>query len=274
MPAMKHKMTPDYEVRLQLDPATALDSNHEPVSAVLESLKVSDPVSQMNVQFLDKCAKDIYKAGWCVRIRKVEDKSCHELTYKTRYDINDGNIEDALAQAKKDGFHAGDKNYEAQVEWGYEKQTLSISREEKFSYSGKTELDLPDVRDSRKIAIKDAPDKFDDWGPGDDWGTKALIDATIFGPVLARRWTGNWNGIKVYIEVWPIPKDKETGTDYIVEASFKTDSYTTASTERSNLTVQLQNEGWVLAEDALKTKLILERYGCSSVSNMTAENGD
>ncbi|UKZ74664.1 hypothetical protein TrVFT333_002334 [Trichoderma virens FT-333] len=261
-------MTPDYEVRLQLDPARVLNSEHELVSAVLESLKVSATPLQMNVQFLDNCSKDIYDAGWCVRIRKVEGKSHHELTYKKRYDINNGNIDEVLNRAEKDGF--GSK-YEAQVEWGYSKQTLSISREKKVSYSGKTELELPGLNESRKMAIKEEPDKFDDWGPGHDWGTKILAKARVFGPVLAKRWIGKWNDVQVYIEVWPIPNAEGTGTEYIVEASFKTDSYKTASTERNNLTNQLQAQGWALTEDSLKTKLILERYSCS---NMAAENGD
>ncbi|OPB36195.1 hypothetical protein A0O28_0109710 [Trichoderma guizhouense] len=265
------KMTPDYEVRLQLDPARVLNSEHELESDILEFFKVSEKPLQMNVQFLDKCSKDIYNAGWCVRIRKVEEKSHLELTYKKRYDIDNGNIDEVLARAKKDGFHGGDTKYEAQVEWGYTRQTLSISREKQVSHSGKNELELPGPSDSRKMAIKEEPDKFDDWGPGEDWGTKTLAKARVFGPVLAKRWIGEWKDIEVYIEVWPIPDAEGTGTEYIVEASFKTDSYKTALAGRINLTSQLQAHDWVLAEDSLKTKLILERYSCS---NMTAENGD
>ncbi|KAK4061995.1 uncharacterized protein Triagg1_10158 [Trichoderma aggressivum f. europaeum] len=229
------KMTPDYEVRLQLDPEAVLNSEHGLESDILEFFKVSEKGLQMNVQFLDKCCKDIYNAGWCVRIRKVEEKPHLELTYKKRYDINNGTID----------------------------ETLSISREKQVSHSGKTELELPGPSDSRKMAIKEEPDKFDDWGPGDDWGTKTLAKARVFGPVLAKRWIGEWNDIEVYIEVWPIPDAEGTGTECIVEASFKTDSYKTASAGRINLTSQLQAHDWVLAEDSLKTKLILERCSCS-----------
>lgn len=263
-------MTPDYEVRLQLDPARVLSPEHELAPAVLKSFNVSETV-RMNVQFLDKCSKDIYDAGWCVRIRKVEGKSDHELTYKKRYDIENENIGDALTQAKKDGFHGGDSKYEAQVEWGYAKQTLSISREEKISYSGKTELDLPDTVDSRAMATKEAPGKFDNWGPGHKWGTKALETARIFGPVLAKRWIGAWNEVSVFVEVWPLLNSAGTGIEYIVEASFKTDSYATASAERRNLANDLQTRGWLLPGDSLKTKLILERYSCLDMPSKADE---
>lgn len=264
-------MMPNYEVRLQLDPAKVLNSEHEPVSAVLESFTVSETGLQMNVQFLDKCSKDIYDAGWCVRMRKVESKSHLELTYKKRYEIVNGNIDKVLNRAKDDGFDGGDTKYESQVEWGYTKQTLSISRRKRVSHHGKTELELPGLNESRKMAIKEEPNKFEDWGPGDDWGTKTLAKAIVFGPVLAKRWIGKWNGIQVYIEVWPIPNAEGMGSEYIVEASFKTDSYKIASAERSNLTNRLQAQGWILAEDSLKTKLILDRYSCSDKGT---DNGD
>ena len=51
-----------------------------------------------------------------------------------------------------------------------------------------------------------------------------------------------------------------SGTDYVVEASFKTDSATTASTKHDQLIAFLQSKGWFLAQDSLKTQLIMDRY--------------
>lgn len=78
----------------------------------------------MNVQFLDKCSNEIYAVSWNLRIRQFETKPDFELTYKKRYNIEDGNIDAALIQANNDGFNAEDTKYDTQVEWGFEKQTL------------------------------------------------------------------------------------------------------------------------------------------------------
>lgn len=256
-------MTHDYEVRLQLNPSLVLDSNHELVSTVLQTLKASAAASTMNVQFLDTCNKDIYAAGWNARIRKADDKPDLELTYKKRYSITDSNIDAALTAANTDDFHGDDTKWEAQVEWGNEKQTLSISRSKTSPSSGSDKTHLPDKKESRALLIKEAPGKFDDWASNKKWGTNTLSKSRIYGPILAKRYTGKWNDIKLYIEVWPIRKATGDGMEYIVEASFKTDSSSVASSERCSLKSQLQKEGWFIAEDALKTQYILDRYGCS-----------
>jgi hypothetical protein len=41
--------------------------------------------------------------------------------------FTDGDIDAALTAANSNGFNAHTKKYEAQVEWGYQTQTLSIS---------------------------------------------------------------------------------------------------------------------------------------------------
>jgi hypothetical protein len=120
-------------------------------------------------------------------------------------------------------------------------------------------MDDPNVDDSQDVLIDEAPDKFIGW-EGDNWGTTVLASARIYGPVLAKRSTGTWNGVKLYIEVWPIKAASGSGIDYLVEASFKTDDRTDASTKHDQLVTFLQDQGWFLAQDSLKTQLIMERY--------------
>ena len=48
--------------------------------------------------------------------------------------------------------------------------------------------------------------------------------------------------------------------DYIVEASFKTTNSREASEEQKRLKAYLEEKGWFLPKDSLKTALILERY--------------
>lgn len=252
-------MKPDYEVKLLLRPPAVLGSDRKLTSAVRTAFGVASSVVKMNVQFLDTDGKEIYDNGWSPRVRKTEGESDFELTYKKRYPITGGDIDGALATAQAEGFDADATGYEAQIEWGYAKQTLSIGRAKRTSCAGCSGMELPDTAASRSILIDDAPRRFDDW-VAKNWGKRALATSRIYGPVLAKRWIGAWSGMKLYLEVWPIRNAAGTGTDDIVEASFKTTSRTTASSKHDSLVADLQSKGWLLPEDGLKTKLIMDRY--------------
>jgi hypothetical protein len=252
-------MMPDYEVRLLLNPTVVLSPEHDLVATVLSTFEMPPTSTKINIQFLDTSFKELYTADWSVRIRKMEDEDNLELTYKKRYAIICGDIEAALTTANNDGFNAGDAKYEAQLEWGYQKQTLSVSRKKMVADPGGTGIDLPGTSNSRKLLIDNAPNKFDNWRPN-KWGTGTLAVSRIFGPVLARRSVGSWNDMPLYLEIWPILNFEGTGLEYIVEASFKTKSHKTASREQANLATYLQSKGWLLAQDSLKTQLVMERY--------------
>ncbi|EPS40493.1 hypothetical protein H072_5643 [Dactylellina haptotyla CBS 200.50] len=250
---------PDYEVKLLMNSTAVLGTDFKLTPTVLSYFGMPTTVTKMNVQFLDKSNKEIYNAGWSPRIRKTEGESDFELTYKKRYSITGGNIDAALTNANNEGFDSTDTKYDAQIEWGYQKQTLSISRQKSASGSGYSGMDLPGQTKSRTYLIDEAPDKFDDW-VSNNWGTTALASARIFGPVLAKRSIGTWSGLQLYIEVWPIKDAAGTGIEYIVEASIKTTSRTTASTKQADLIALLTVKGWFLAQDSLKTQLIMDRY--------------
>ena len=252
-------MVPDYEVKLLLDPAKVLGSDYKLTPTVLSTFAMPTTVTKMNVQFLDTSIEEIYNSGWSPRLRKIEGVADFEATYKKRYAITGGDIDAALTTANNEGFDSDTTKYDAQIEWGYRKQTLSISRQKTASDSGYSGMDLPGTSRSRTFMINDAPDKFDDW-LFNNWGAGALAVSRIFGPVLAKRSIGTWSGLKLYIEVWPIIDAAGTGTEYIVEASFKTTSRTTASSKHDGLITFLQGKGWFLAQDSLKTQLIMDRY--------------
>jgi hypothetical protein len=249
-------MVPEYEVRLQLNPTVVLGPDHKLAGSVLSSFDMPQAATELHVQFLDTNYREIYTANWSPRIRKTENEDDLELTYKKRYTIMGSDIDAALTAANRDGFNAGDEKYKAQVEWGYNKQTLSISRKKT---AGSSETDLPGASESRKMLIDKAPGKFDNWRCS-KWGTSLLANSRIFGPVCASRYIGTWNGMSLYIEVWPLRNFNGMGTEYIIEASFKTESRTTASVEQSRLAEYLQSKHWFLKQDSLKTQLIMERY--------------
>ncbi|KAF5261265.1 hypothetical protein FOXYS1_8051 [Fusarium oxysporum] len=251
-------MKPEYEVKLLLKPTAVLRLDKELQDTVLSTFHMSTSVTKQSIQFLDTDSKDIYAAGWSARIRKTENEDGLELTYKKRYAIMGGDINAALTTANNDGFDAGDVKYEAQVEWGYQKQTLSISRKKVVEFTN-SEMDLPGESDSRAMLSDKAPDKFDK-SQGDKWGTGMLEKSRIFGPVHAKRSVGKWEGMRLFIEVWPIGKRGSTEIDYIVEASFKTESRITASAMHDRFISFLQDKGWFLCKDSLKTQLIMDRY--------------
>ncbi|MCY9692236.1 hypothetical protein [Paenibacillus alginolyticus] len=252
-------MVPNYEVKLLLNPSAVLGSDFKLTSSVKTAFGMPDTVTKMNVQFLDTNAEDIYNNGWSPRIRKTEGESDFELSYKKRYAITGNDINGALTLANTQGFNSGDSNYEAQIEWGYQNKTLSITRTKSGSKSGYSGMDLPNQADSRSLLINNAPDKFNNW-VSSGWGTSKISSSRIYGPVLAKRSIGTWSGQQLYIEVWPILNAAGTGTEYIVEASFKTDSQSTASSKHDELITYLQSKGWFLAQDSLKTQLIMDRY--------------
>ncbi|KAF9766232.1 hypothetical protein IL306_001385 [Fusarium sp. DS 682] len=251
-------MMPEYEVKLLLKPTAVLRLDKELQDTVLSTFDMPPSVTKQSIQFLDTDSKDIYAAGWSARIRKTENDDGLELTYKKRYAIMGGDIDAALTTANNDGFDASDVKYEAQVEWGYQKQTLSISRK-KVVESTNSEVDLPGESNSRAMLIDKAPDMFDNL-QGNNWGTGMLAKSRIFGPVHAKRSVGKWEGMRLYIEVWPIGKRGSTEIDYLVEASFKTESRMTASAKHDSFISFLQDKGWFLCKDSLKTQLIMDRY--------------
>ena len=79
------------------------------------------------------------------------------------------------------------------------------------------------------------------------------------GPVCFRRYTGTFDGQEIRIEVWEIP-DPETGEiRLITELSLKTTENEAAGL-REALTGRLAQQGLLLTEDTLKTRMILDAY--------------
>ncbi len=252
-------MMPDYEVKFLLKPELVLDSDYKLQVVVRDAFQMPSSVSKMAVLFIDTDARSIYNQGWIARLRKKEGEADFELSYKKRYGIDNGNIEQALSLANTEGFSSKDSNYEAQVEWGYQKQTLSNTNSKFASKDGYKGMELPDKKDAIALLKKNIPGKMDNW-LYKSWGSKQLENGRVYGPVQAKRSQGSFNGNKLYIEIWPIKNSQGNGLEYVVEASFKADSYMQANSVRSQLFTYLNNRGWLLAQDSLKTQLIMDRY--------------
>ena len=61
------------------------------------------------------------------------------------------------------GFGKEGNKFKAQVEWGYQKMTLSISYKRSASDEACCKTSLPTEKMSRDILIGEAPDEFKNW---------------------------------------------------------------------------------------------------------------
>lgn len=265
------KLVPDFEVKLLLDPSKVLEADNKLSDVVRPEFSIQEEIKTMSVQFVDNKTRDIYNNGWNLRIRRTEGAKKFELTYKKRYPIDvseistteetEGGIEKEVAAAAADGFNST-TDFEAQVEVGHKKQTLSISHSEKVPATGFSGITLPAAKASGDFLSADAPIQFDKRPNDAGWGTRLLKEPVVYGPVVATRYEGTWNGDKIYIEVWPIRASKTDATLVpIVEASFKTAEVSKALGGRGELADLLQRKGWFCPGDSLKTKLVMDRYG-------------
>ncbi|KXY88392.1 MULTISPECIES: hypothetical protein [Bacillus cereus group] len=250
-------MTPSFEVKLLLKPEQVLGYNKEINQEVLEYFQAGTNYERIQVQFLDTANKNLSKEGWFARIRKKEFSKDFELTYKKRYPIPNGVIQDALEVAKNDGFDSKTDNYDAEIDWGFEKKTLSISNKKSYSAKGYGVLDLPDEQAAQNMLIEKLPGKMNKW-LYTNWGEEMLRDSRIYGPVLMKRYTAEFENIKTNIEVWPLSNTGKIEDDFVIEVSFKTKEESIAKEQREVLMKSIEQKGWLLPKDSLKTELIFQ----------------
>jgi hypothetical protein len=250
---------PNFEVKLFLDAAKVLDVEFKPTRDTRRTLDLPDSNRKIAMQFIDARPVQICEAGWGVRVRKFEDQEKYELSYKRRYPLGGGTLAEVLTAAARDGFGADDRKYAAQVEWGYGKQTLSFTRKKEFKARGGDGMNFPSADDVHRAAVEGLPGKLDRCkAPG--WARGVLAGATLYGPVLGKRWTGKWQGPDLSFEVWLIKAESGQGYEPVVELSFKEKKEAKASGTRDKLTAFVRDQGWLLERDVLKTQMILDRY--------------
>ncbi len=250
-------MTPTYEVKFVLD-QDVLNASGAPGSALTSAFALPSKPQKIAVEYFDTNSKNLNDEGWNVRLRKKEDKTKYEITYKKRYNVVNGDIDAALTKANQEGFDASDTNYEAEVDWGYGKQTLSLSND-KDSKTSDTSATLPSASKALELVLDKLPGKLENWKTS-KWGKTQLQNSRSYGPVLASKYEGSWNGLDIDVEVWPIRSASGSGTEPVIEISFKADSYNEAASNRQQLMTTLQNQGWLVPQDSLKTQLVLDRY--------------
>ncbi|WP_017811305.1 CYTH domain-containing protein [Paenibacillus shenyangensis] len=251
-------MTPGYEVKFVLN-QNVLDPDSTPDAELTSAFALPGTAQKIAVEYFDTDEQSLNEQGWNVRLRKKEDKKNYEITYKKRYAVANGDINAALNLANKEGFDADDTNYEAEIDWGYSKQTLSLSNDKDVKASD-SKATLPSDSKALGMILDKLPGKLDDWNDQSHWGKQQMEDSRAYGPIMASKYKGTWNGLEVDVEVWPIRSADGSTTEPVIEISFKADEYADAATNRQKLMDYLNKEGWLVPQDSLKTQLVLDRY--------------
>lgn len=256
---------PDYEVKLFLDPAKVLGVDLKPSREADRVLNLKRPGRKIVMQFLDAARASpgelppLHADGWNVRLRRFADAGEVELSYKRRYRVEPGGLSAALAVAAGDGFTAGEKDYAPQVEWGYARQRLTLTRKKALSARGLPEGELPSLPDARAGVVRGLPGKLDRHREA-GWARRLLTDGAAYGPVPGKRYRGEWQGPDLDLEVWLVRAEAGPQVEPVVELSFKAADGADAAGFRDKLTEYVRDQGWLLDRDVLKTEMILKRY--------------
>ncbi|WUH92953.1 hypothetical protein OG900_24465 [Streptomyces sp. NBC_00433] len=249
---------PTYEVKIDLT-TSALDASHAPTAAVKSAFGISGSSKARSYEYFDTSALALNAQGWDVRLRH-KSGSDFEETYKKRYPVTGGDIDAALDQANDEGFDSSDTNYDAEVDWGYSKQTLSFSNEKSHSDSGYSGTAMPSGTTGRSWVVGEIPGKLEDWN-SKNWGADTLKSSVAQGPVTSQVWSGAWESSDdAGIEVLPVKAAGGSGTEYVIEVSFKADDYDDAAELHADAISVADAHGWLYHGDILKTQLILDRY--------------
>lgn len=118
---------------------------------------------------------------------------------------------------------------------------------------------LPSPDQALKQLQDNLPGKLQNW-KSSNWGKKTLADSRVRGPVQVSKYEGSFQGLDTDVEIWYIRSANGSGTENIIEISFKTSDYSVAASNRTKLMNLLQSKGWMVPADSLKTNLVLERY--------------
>lgn len=255
----KENILPDYEMKFLLDSERVLNDSYELNSEYRDFFDTGEKYDTIGALYLETEHYDFSNEGWYNRIRIKENSNKFDLTYKKRYPIQNGDIDAALTKANEEGFDISDTNYEAQVEWGYNKMTLSLSNKKEEKNNGYDEMELPGRNDAIEIIKDNMPGKEEDWG-GKSWGKDLIDNAEKCGPIYYLQYEGEVEGIIIDLEVWPVYTESTDSIEYITEVSFKEADYDAAVTNREKVMNALEQEGILKHEDSLKTQKILDAY--------------
>ena len=240
-----------FEVKLLLNPTRSLDSDNVPIKE-LQDLFAVDKTNQREVIYIETSDRSFNNDGWSNRLREKEGKKKLELTYKKRYAVDGTDIDATFEKAVKDNHGFIDGEYEAQIDWGYNKMTLSFVLEVKIEKPAGGLKSISE-KDLVSALMSNMPAEEYEWVLS-KFKSDKIPNVRIAGPIDYIRYTGSYKDVEINIEVWQI---KDT---IVTELSFEADDLETASTFRSEIIDILDSHGILLHHDSLKTQMILDAY--------------
>ncbi len=252
-----------FEVKFLLDPGIVLTGDHLLADEWLQTFQIETDYTSYDVIYVETADRDFLAEGWINRLRWKNGKNKTEITYKKRYNLSGDSIScvsEALEQAAADGFDLSDDDYSFEIDWGYERMTLSVDTEAAGQHRIYESLTEFSAADAVRFIKSEMPDTEADWKET-SWGISLADSARKAGPIRFLRAKGTWEETtEVTIEIWPVRQPDTGDTAYITELSFTADDYETAAAERQRLAVFLDEKGILLHHDALKTETIINAY--------------
>ena len=265
-----------YEVKLLLDSQKVLDDDHLLKEEWIQAFGITEDYLPIEVMYLDTPEKDFLHKGWINRLRLKSGKKKAERTYKKRYPVAGADLAAACEAAKKDGFiipdksesteqtdgkekEAADELFEAGIDWGYEKMTLSLSYEDSAKLKGHDSLASMTGDEARDFLLDAMPDIEANWEQS-QWGISAMERAEAAGPVRFMRAKGELEGLEITVEICSVTEKNSDEESYIVELSFDAEDYPTAADGKAQLMEYLDQKEILLHEDSLKTTKILDAW--------------
>lgn len=246
---------PGFEIKLSLSNTSLIGG--VPCKALRDQFRLSRDWEERSYEYYDNDEQTLNGEGWAVRLRHKEDQD-FELMYKKRWPITDG-VHNTLERAKADGFDYSDKNYKPEIDWTYSKRTLSMQIKKRRSGKGYKHTDMPEAEDAKKWLLEALPGKLEHWKE-DGWGEHILKGTRKHGPVSSTNWTGKWKGVELGIEILSLRNANGDGQNLFAELSFKEKEIWRAEHLRGQMIKQLDDQGYLIHSDHLKTRVILDRY--------------
>ena len=206
-----------YEVKLLLDSQKVLGDDHLLKEEWKQAFGITEDYLPIEVIYLDTPEKDFHREGWINRLRLKSGKKKAERTYKKRYPVAGADIAAACEAAKKDGFiipdpsentektdekekNDADELFEAGIDWGYEKMTLSLSCEDSAKLKGHDSLASISGDEAKAFLLEIMPDIEANWKQS-QWGIATMERAEAAGPVRFMRAKGKLERGERYVDI-------------------------------------------------------------------------
>ncbi|MBQ9007990.1 MAG: hypothetical protein IJ088_01485 [Clostridia bacterium] len=244
-----------FEIKLLLDSERTIGEDHLLSERIREQFKTEQDYATFRVMYLETPDGAYLNEGWINRIRVKEGKNGFKITYKKRYSVQGEDIEAAVSDAAADNFTLSDPTFDAEIDWGYSKMTLSFSCDVGITTEEPPDLKTLERNNAMEMVEENMPPREKDWLRS-GWGSEVMKSVQVAGPVQFDRYSGELNESEIRVEVWQIPVGDEIQD--IVELSVKCDNLEDARQIRETLIDTLDRMNILIHSDSLKTQMVMD----------------